>query len=158
MEGTWREQYDRVKRWYTRLSESDTINHRRVDDFYSFFIFCFHLKDWLRNDLSVDPAIGDAVEALIANNQWLGLCADIANGSKHLRIDRRPRVDASVHLGKQEPAFQRNAFQQNAFQVGGIVVAAGGNVWDAQDVAIECMRAWDDFLTSKGLEGVEREG
>ena len=158
MDNRWREQYERIKRWYTRLLESDAINDRRVDDFYSFFTCCFHLKDWLKNDPSVDQAIRDEAEAAVSSNRWLGLCADITNGSKHLRIDRRVRVDASSRVEKVEPAFQRNFVQQNAFQVGGIVVVAGGNVWDAQDVAGQCMRAWDEFLTIKGLESGEKEG
>ena len=128
-----------------------------MDDFYSFFTCCFHLKDWLKNDPSLDAVIRDAAEAVIANNRWLGLCADIANGSKHLRIDH-VRVDAGSRVEKEEPAFQRNFVQENAFQVGRIVVVAGGNVWDAQDVVTECVRAWDDFLTSKGLESGEKEG
>jgi len=83
---TWREQYNRMKRWHTRLSESTAVDDRRSDDFHAFFICCFHLKDWLRADSSVGDGIRDAVAGFVDRNLWLRLCADLANGSKHLKL------------------------------------------------------------------------
>ena len=41
----WGEQYDRMNRWYVRLTESQIVDEQHVDDFYAFFTCCFHLKD-----------------------------------------------------------------------------------------------------------------
>jgi len=52
----WREQWDRVQRWYERFREIDAGRiHTRASDFYqdvahAFFVDCFHLKVWLKND------------------------------------------------------------------------------------------------------------
>lgn len=50
MPSRWREQYDRIRQWYIRLRESQPDDERRVEDFYAFFVCCFHLKDWLKDD------------------------------------------------------------------------------------------------------------
>jgi 3-phenylpropionate/cinnamic acid dioxygenase small subunit len=55
---TWREQYDRMKRWHVRVAESSGVDERRVDDFYAFFTCCFHLKDWLKADITVAQPVG----------------------------------------------------------------------------------------------------
>jgi hypothetical protein len=36
-----------MRRWYARLTEFVPVDDHRVDDFYAFFVCCFHLKDWL---------------------------------------------------------------------------------------------------------------
>jgi hypothetical protein len=50
------EQYERVKRWYKRFDEINQgkENYRSSEDcrdeVYAFFINCYHLKDWIKND------------------------------------------------------------------------------------------------------------
>lgn len=61
----WREQYERMKRWHARLRESEIADDRRLDDFHAFFVTCFHLKDWLKNDSNLDGALGKRAEELI---------------------------------------------------------------------------------------------
>jgi hypothetical protein len=117
---TWREQYDRVKRWRARLGERTGVEDRRVDDFYAFFSTCFHLKDWLKQDNSLPESVRADVETHVNATFWLKLCADLANGSKHLELSR-PRVDPKARVGTQGPAFQPGAFQANAFQTKPIV-------------------------------------
>ena len=52
----WQEQYERMKRYLARASEPmsgadrEAHNQRVLDDLASFFVFCFHLKDWLKGD------------------------------------------------------------------------------------------------------------
>jgi hypothetical protein len=82
----WREQYDRMRRWYARLIVSAPVDDCRVDDFYAFFVFCSHLRDWLKQDPTIDKKIGVDAKTLVDGDRWLGMCADIANGSKHLRL------------------------------------------------------------------------
>jgi len=148
---TWREQYDRVKRWRARLGERTGVEDRRVDDFYAFFSTCFHLKDWLKQDNSLPESVRADVETHVNATFWLKLCADLANGSKHLELSR-PRVDPKARVGTQGPAFQPGAFQANAFQTKPIVtVNADGKAWAALTVANNCMAAWEGFLEDKGL-------
>ena len=85
----YQEQYDRLNRWYKRFKEiNDGRTHDKPseiyqDDVYAFFINCYHLKDWIKND-TVASSIANNVENYINNNPELLLCADICNGLKHL--------------------------------------------------------------------------
>jgi hypothetical protein len=68
------------------------------DALIHFFQDAYHLKDWLRNDQgeqaignqparnAVSQQVKDAVENYISSTLFLQLCADIANGSKHLEL------------------------------------------------------------------------
>jgi hypothetical protein len=99
MASGWREQYDRVNRWHARIVGSTSFEPRDVDDFYAFFVCCFHLKDWLKNDPSLDRGIGCAAEVFIKTRTVaLQLCADVANGSKHFVIDKYVRHSSDARV------------------------------------------------------------
>ena len=75
----WREQYERAKRWYKRFA---TINTGRVhnvssdnyvDEIYAFFLNCYHVKDWIKNDASLLDAVRGAVEDFINSERSLRL-------------------------------------------------------------------------------------
>jgi len=146
----WREQYDRMMRWHARLSESTSVDDRRVDEFYAFFTCSFHLKDWLTADLPAASGIEADVEAFVNGRLWLKLCADIANGSKHFRLDRR-RFDAQARVELATVSFEPTGFSPGFQTDEMIVVPAGGTAWEAITVANGCVRAWKEFLAGKGL-------
>ena len=153
----WREQYDRMLRWFERLHEQGEIDERRRDDFYAFFLICFHLKDWLKNDPAVQqslPDIDKTVEAFINGKPALRLCADLANGVKHLARDKpnTVRFADDALLSVAPSAFQTDAFDAGSFQVSGEIVAkAAGQRWDAEMVASSCVAHWQNFLRSERL-------
>jgi hypothetical protein len=128
-----------------------------ADDFYAFFVICYHLKDWLKNDPAVRqrlPDIGKIVEAFVDEKLPLRLCADLANGVKHLVRDKPKNVrwDAGALLSVAPPAFQADAFDADSFQVSGEIVAkAAGQRWDAEMVAGRCVAHWQNFLRRVGL-------
>jgi len=79
----------------------NAYEHRR-DDYYSFFVTCFHLQDWIRNDRTVVLETREKVENFVATRRSLQACADIANGVKHLtltnvRFDPLPRLAIGPH-------------------------------------------------------------
>jgi len=127
------------------------LEPRHLDDFYSFFISCFHLKDWIKNDDAVRREVRDTVEQWVNESQWLRWCADIANGFKHLVINRSARESPDARLERVPAAFQEDAFQADAFQVGGVIVTAHDFVCDAKGMTDRCLDAWDEFLTRSGL-------
>src|SRR5262245_46273365 len=89
---SYREQYDRMKRWYDRFSNlnsgrpHDIPTENYVDEIYAFFLNAYHLKDWIKNDSAVLKAVQNSVEPHITNNTSLSLCADICNALKHLHL------------------------------------------------------------------------
>ena len=144
------EQFDRVKRWYQRFVTIDEGKQHNLpsdnyqDEVYAFFVNCFHLKDWIKNDESVGAAAAK-VEDFIKNNKELNLCRDICHGIKHLKLDK-PRSD-------QDPRFGQRKFY---LQVGGpettisiryTIDTSSGPV-DAFELATKCLKAWENFILS----------
>jgi hypothetical protein len=144
------EQFNRVKRWYQEFALTDQGRlHDRPSDFYqdqvyAFFQNCHHLKDWIKNDGSVRVA-ADKVEEFISNNEELRLCADICNGTKHLRL-------TSPRSG-QDPRFGQRKFK---VQVGGPPTTISAKYTidtlvgavDAFELATKCLQAWENFIRS----------
>jgi hypothetical protein len=137
----WREQYERMKRWQARLDEPYEEDARQVDDCYAFFVVCYHLWDWIKNDDSVDEDTRNLAKTFVKQDSTsLRLAWEIAEGFKHLRPKRKV-VEA---VG----AFQSDMVQADAFQVEGIVVVDHG---DAREIAGRCIVEWDGFLRQRGM-------
>lgn len=153
MQKRYLEQYQRTKRWYERFKsidegkDNDRASEYYQDEIYAFFINCYHLKDWIKND----PASGinkDEIENFINKSENLSICADLCNGSKHLVIDN-PRRDAqtkvdgrsfSLGLGGGSPRISVR------YKVG-----LKDRINDAFDLATKSLKEWEDFLRSKKL-------
>jgi len=152
MSERWREQYDRLTRWQARLKEPAPVDDRRLDDYHAFFICCFHLKDWLRADPLLSPTIGPAAEAWLNDVKYLRLCADLANASKHLVIDRKVRIDPNIAVRAVQGAFQADAFQAGAFQVNDeVIVVADRETYEGTFLVEMCVLNWELFLREHGL-------
>jgi hypothetical protein len=149
---SWREQYDRMRRWYARLTEFVSVDDHRVDDFYAFFVCCFHLKDWLKQDSAIDKRIGTDAEALVNSVLSLRLCADVTNGFKHLKRNKPPQIDAEARVEKTTLTFDTAGFSPEAFlSQDFIIVPADGTAWIALKIAENAVAAWDSFLLARGL-------
>jgi len=95
----WTSQFERLLRALHRVEHADGDATARLDDLYSFFQNCWHLKDWIQNDGSVPKATRDAILREVKTTESLLICADIANGSKHLVL-KRARKGASIFRTK----------------------------------------------------------
>jgi hypothetical protein len=148
------EQFDRVKRWYQRFviinegRQHNLPSDNYQDEVYAFFLNCYHLKDWIKNDESVGAAAKDKVEEFINNNKELSLCADICNSIKHLKLDENKKPRSG-----QDPRFGQRNFH---LQVGGpettisvryTIDTSSGPV-DAFELATKCLKAWETFIQS----------
>src|SRR5207247_1901842 len=97
-EPQWPEMWERVKRFYARMQTAGDPTDSDVDAAYAFFVFCYHLKDWIKNDPTVDPHVRDQIEDFVADDRGLWFAADVANGVKHLTRDRPARIDAGLRV------------------------------------------------------------
>jgi hypothetical protein len=65
-------------------------------------IHCFqdayHLKDWVKND---QPSNAAQVEQFIDEAPILRICADVCNGTKHLRLNNARTGDTSTAITSQ---------------------------------------------------------
>jgi hypothetical protein len=102
------EQLKRAHRWLERVDarashSNEDINNplppekmEEYEDYlYALFQNCWHLKDWILSDSDAPQGLKGAVERVDAERKIdaLMLCADVANGSKHLS-GSKPSRDA----------------------------------------------------------------
>lgn len=152
----WKEQWDRVHRWYARIKVQDRCRQEYEDDLWAFFQNCWHMKDWLIND----PILGlnkktvtKEAHALIP----LTICADLANGSKHLKLKpdaarrnaamsgRDIHVRIHTHFrGKKQRARVRVRWDYR-------VTYCGQRKKKALALASEAIDAWEEVFQKLGV-------
>jgi len=167
---TWKDQYKRLQRQHGLLEMSAAPNidynellhdqaHAR-DILYHFCCDAFHLHDWIKNSRLRRNNIQADLRRLLNTNATgtsaaLSACADIANGSKHLKLTRpsyttgRTRGHARVvdHTqGVRLPATLPFHLGANYF-----TIEVRGFPRDALDVARAAVADWDTWLTSHGV-------
>ena len=139
-----------MKRWYKRFKE---INNGQIhdkssefyeDEIYAFFMNCYHLKDWIKNDPAA-ASVANKVEGYINNNPELSLCTDICNGLKHFHLDRE-RSGESPKFGKTKAKLCLGT-GPTTIAVKYEIKTKSGPI-DAFDLARKCMKAWEDFIKS----------
>jgi hypothetical protein len=139
---TWQQQHARMMRAYQRATSAAAVTVQVEDDLCSFFVWCFHLKDWLKNDPALPAAVKAAAAVVVNTNESLKLCADLANGVTQVRSSRRERADADGQATREGDALPTGER---------VVVVAAGRYLDARDVAGRCVAAWTAFLREHRL-------
>ena len=117
------------------------------DAVLSFFEALHHLRDWLGNDKSSGISKSDA-DDFIRGSAALRMCGDLANGSKHLVLDRNPWTgDGSTEITRSDVTISvSEGAIRHAFYV-----QSGGESYDVLQVAETAVQEWTSFLTSRGL-------
>lgn len=149
----WQEQRSRVLRWLIRIRDTaagrvhDSPTDSYEDEVIAFFQACYHLKDWLKND-PASRVTSSEVEDFVERTPSLRLCGDLANGSKHLQLDR-PRVDPDARIGARN--YKLGLGGRGPTISVTYTVEAAGKTYDALTLAEECWGAWETYLLRKGL-------
>jgi hypothetical protein len=99
MEKFYQEQVERIDRLMKVVEANDPYKVISGLSFYDIIVFTcqsmWHLKDWILND----PHFGASDQAELSKDihatRCLLVCADIANGSKHLSLSR-PKVGGAL--------------------------------------------------------------
>ena len=116
METRWQWQLQRVERYYRRCQQlveanspvaNDLEFYQLSDHLVSFFVHCYHLKDWLKTDprypaCSRNSPCGQdrCPECRVNDHPPLKICADNANGVKHLNIKDAKVDEFEIEAGK----------------------------------------------------------
>ena len=101
----WQDQWHRLDRWLERIEvmnsdlSKDTpkpVREDYKDSLLAFFQNCWHLKDWLKNDPSLE-AKKELIEEEYRKTKYKSLarCYDLATRAKHFRIDY-PQMDTDI--------------------------------------------------------------
>ena len=147
------EQYQRVKRWYNRLVVIyEGIEHKvnseyYQDEMYAFFQNCYHLKDWLKNDPKIWWVLGNALEGFVSGDkspQCMRICGDLCNGSKHMVITRKPKIDKNTSVKSRDYGLQLGG--EVAIVSVKYNIECQGKTYDALSLAQCCMKEWDKFM------------
>lgn len=163
---TWEPQYRRMHRSYERLRRAVDEYIDRDPDLhdedtsrdivYHFFADAFHLKDHVKNTTGQTDTIRKSVELLFnvrdspSASVHLAICADIANGFKHLRLDR-PRFESPAEITGQRPAVTLPFRLGAAHFTYHFTIEADGVTYSETEVAEGAVAAWDDWLTANGF-------
>lgn len=146
----WMDQWRRVHR---RLDSVRTIYSGQavdlesaLDDVQSLFECLHHLKDWLGNDSAINVTKADG-DALISSSQALRVCADIANGAKHLVLTSSRTGDAATSITRNDAIV----FVGTGTTAYTFVVASGSKELDVLSVGEQAVADWETFLRTRGL-------
>lgn len=175
MKAKYIEQFLRVERWFSRLLDDSLARPEKQqitkeyfqDDLYSFFINCYHLKDWIEKDDSIICTKSD-LESFLAKNEYLKLCADLCNSSKHLVLNTKGRSQKSPRVGMPE-IYTSVGIDSKTLEVIPDLLRTRYRFYvetddheylDALELASECINAWVNFLlfyiTQRTIEVVKR--
>lgn len=139
----WRGQFERMRRWSSRLRQASPDDEEALFDFtLAFFTSCYHLRDWLVHDV---PSIQAALDQLFAASAPLRLSADIANIAKHLELTRPPRAERQLSFAREYVPGGTGWFGPD----GRLVVLTGGEKIDVLDLVADCEAAWVQFLRTQ---------
>lgn len=145
-----------MKRWYDRFAAIDRgrphnlQSDNYIDEIYAFFLNCYHLKDWLRNDNAAPTSARKAVEDYVKTSPPLQICADICNSLKHLKRARDPKSKENPSFGGKKFSLELGWEQSPIISIKYDVQLNSGSK-DAFKLATECVSHWDTFLTTHTL-------
>lgn len=158
-------QFYRTERWLGRLKAIYGGDFQPIgnwddplDHVLAFFFNCHHVKDWLMTGPEwqdeVAPKVKKmAVEQFISESEALSICADLCNGNKHFRLDKKPRSGNT-------PIFHSKHTKIDT-TTGSLIIAARytfrtvrGDT-DAYALAEECFEDWRNFIRESTPESLE---
>jgi hypothetical protein len=141
----YRDQLDRVRRYLNRvltLGRKDPYVIDYQDDVWSFFQNCWNLKDWMKHDPLVPREVKDRVVVAAESSTILAVANDIANASKHLKLNS-PQANAAHSLTQIAASGPESLIE--------CMIEVNGRRRPASEVAAECVAEWERILQAEGL-------
>jgi hypothetical protein len=146
------EQFNRVERYLKRIEaiyegvplSSNYDKQSYDDDVMSFFIHCYHVKDWLIHDEKLSITKNN-VDEYIKNNRELSVCADLANGLKHCRLTHKTWTEDQPHVSGSERLVSKFSEEPSIMSCK-YRIMSNNKTLDALTLAKECVQLWRDFF------------
>lgn len=125
-----------------RTDDLGTEGYR--DEVFALYQAIWHLKDWLKNDVALDPHLRQSVEAWVrADGDLLQVAADVANGSKHMsQTAEHQRANGSAQT-RNDVAVVIGEGVRTTFYVED---ARSGCDFEVVALADACLAEWTTFL------------
>ena len=146
------EQFEIVKRYLKRIEAiyegtpllPGSNKEYYDDDVISFFIHCYHLRDWIIH-LNNCGVSSKEIDEYINQNRALSVCADLANGSKHCQLTRATRTEDQPHVSGRERYISRYGDEESIMKCK-YRIMSNKKTLDALELAKECVALWDKYL------------
>ncbi len=147
-------QVARAYRFFHRYSEARAAGTRfeatgwnDIEDFmWAFFQNAWHIKDWLKNDPTLNDVLKQVLMSEIHGTESLLLCADLANGSKHFGSD--PDRDK---IGATDQQIELSCTTGGVTITDHIIVTGNGKRLTALALARWVLNDWRDLLVRHKL-------
>jgi hypothetical protein len=147
-----KQQFERVQRAFLKIL--DHRNRKPVeyeDDAWNFVQNCWHLKDWIKNDIEgVAKATRNKIESEVNSHPALLMIGDLANRSKHLQVmSGVTRAQAAQHTQSTATGYVHVTSKDGAQDAGQddevvlmLVVDKSGDKIPIRKLATEAMKNW----------------
>jgi hypothetical protein len=158
MEKCYQDQLERIYRLMEIIDAKDPqplIGRLRFEDVLIFVCQCmWHLKDWVLNDSEFGARDLKQLNADIHSEKCLLICADLANGSKHLVLSHpKTGFDFAERTGVRVDTEQ-GIFQQFYYVISTDPTDPYHRM-EIRDLLAECMDAWNRIIDKHWLSGME---
>lgn len=143
---SWQGQFSIMIRYYERALKAE--NQTDEFDFWiTFFQNSYYLKDWLKEAVKggLDKELKKRIESRINENDSMKICADICNGTKHLRINKNVRSDPYFAFFYEYAPFRREDEKTHNWTVH-FQEAGNTKRYKLSDLALECIKFWQEFI------------
>lgn len=150
------EQFERAKRYLTRIENIysgifSSPGHNKDyydDDVISFFIHCYHIRDWIIH-LNKICVTARQIDSYIDSHHALKICADLANGSKHCKLTRSLRSDRQPHIAGKEWHTSTWLTSNGGGEVmqSKYTVLSNTAFFDVLELARECIQLWESYMS-----------
>lgn len=142
----YHQQLDRARRFLERMKASNLNATDSQDMAWAFFQNCWHVKDWLKNDLLAPKEQKDRAIKMAHKSPTLKICRELCNGTKHL-LERGAiphHMAYRMHLSPPGAPDIPN-------EIDCIVNDGHGNQISGKELAEQCIAEWERILQSQGL-------
>ena len=153
---SWKTQFGRVQRALSKLEKAGNEYAYDIhsDDVRSFFENCWHLKDWIGNDDALPQNTRTAIVREADQTESLKFCADLANGSKHLKLNKYERKGAKLLYVKSfSTADAKTGEVLSEGPIGYIIFSKHGTPkpYTLVDFAKGAVQDWTALLSKHGM-------
>jgi hypothetical protein len=145
-------QFERVTRAFQRVLNNQNRNPVEYeDDVWSFFQNCWHLKDWIKNDVqAVSKATRLKIDVEVKSYPALMMMGDLAEKSKDLELTNSPtpiREAPHTHSKAGATAYiDRRGQTREAGKADGaiylLVTDKNGDKFPVKKLATDAMKNW----------------
>jgi hypothetical protein len=155
---------ERIERLYDFITSDKKFQELdmllQMDIIISFFIHCYHLKDWLIKS-GMDRAI---IENFIQETDTMGICRDLTNSTKHLGLREKSRtsnkvinfdqLDMPSAVCKGYSPFSKKLAEmrdEKYIEPIEIITTREGSI-DCKSFMKICMKEWQNFFENNKLK------